>query len=71
MPATWDRRRTANREDGARLDNVVQSFWGTNRQHAFLMSGFSALSRRAVATPHLANVIVKMSWKSEGPMMRE
>ena len=27
--------RTANREEGARLDIVVQSFWGRNRQSAF------------------------------------
>ena len=27
--------RTANREDGARLDIVAQSFWGRDRQSAF------------------------------------
>ena len=27
--------RTANREDGARLDIVVESFWGRDQQHAF------------------------------------
>ena len=27
--------RTANREDGARLDIVVQSFWGRDRSSAF------------------------------------
>ena len=27
--------RTANREDGARLDIVAQSFWGRDRQRAF------------------------------------
>ena len=29
------RHRTANREDGARLDVVVESFWGRDRQRAF------------------------------------
>ena len=28
--------RTANREDGARLDIVAESFWGRDRQCAFL-----------------------------------
>lgn len=27
--------RTANREDGARLDIVAECFWGGDRQHAF------------------------------------
>ena len=27
--------RTANREDGAQLDVAAESFWGSNRQHAF------------------------------------
>ena len=28
--------RTANREDGARLDVAADSFWGNDRQRAFL-----------------------------------
>ena len=37
QPITDERlvHRTANREDGARLDVVVDNFWGNDRQHAF------------------------------------
>ena len=38
-PVTGDRLalRSANREDGARLDIVAKNFWGRDRQHAFFM----------------------------------
>ena len=41
--------RTANKEDGARLDITAESFWGSDRQRAFFYIG--ALSRRVIATP--------------------
>lgn len=62
--------RTANREAGTRLDIVAQSFWGRDRQFAYLIFGYSTLSHRAVATPSLANAIVAMSQRSGEPMMR-
>jgi len=43
--------KSANREDGARLDVVAESFWGRDRQRAFLMYGFSIHLHRAFTTP--------------------
>ncbi len=48
--------RTANREDGARLDIVAQSFWGRDRQSAFF-----DVRHLATATPPRPNAIEKMS----------
>ena len=53
--------RTANREDGARLDIVAQSFWGRNRQSAFLMLGYLTHTHLAIATPPRPNAIERMS----------
>ena len=41
--------RTANREDGARLDVAAESFWGSDRQRAFF--DIRALSRHVIVTP--------------------
>ena len=73
QPVTGERfkHRTASRVVGARLDIVAQSFWGRDRQCAYLMSGIQTfLAERAVATPSLANAIVTMSQRSGGTMMR-
>ena len=43
--------RTANREDGARLDIVVQSFWGRDRQSAFFDVRVSTHSHLAIEVP--------------------
>ena len=51
--------RTANREDGARLDVVAESFWGKDRQLHFSTLGFSILTHRAIATLPLLNATNK------------
>ena len=44
--------RTANREDGARLDIVAESFWGRNRQRAFFdVRVFNPLAQSYRNTP--------------------
>ena len=53
QPVTGERlaQRSANREDGARLDIVAEDFWGRDRQLHFLMYGFLTHSHRAITTP--------------------
>ena len=43
--------RTANTEDGARLDVNVQGFWGDKHQGAFFDIRSSSLTHQATATP--------------------
>ena len=40
--------RTANRDDGARLDVAADSFWGNGRQRTFFMLGYLTFSRQAI-----------------------
>ncbi len=55
--------RTANREDGARLDIVAQSFWGRDRQSAFfdvrVFNLYAPCYRNSTQTH--ANAIERMS----------
>ena len=43
--------KTANCEDGARLDIVAKNFWGRYRQSAFLTLGFLTHTHLAIGTP--------------------
>ena len=49
--------RTTNREDGAQLDIVTQSFWGRDRQCAFFDVGVFNRMHLAIKTPHYLTTI--------------
>ena len=57
--------RTANKEDGARLDIVAESFWGRDGQRAFLTLEFLTLWHKAIATHLSSSAIAEMSLKKK------
>ena len=65
--------RSANRDEGARLDIVAENFWGCDQQRAFFDVRVFKLthSHRAIVTPLLPNAIAKMNSRREGLMMKE
>ena len=63
QPVTEERltHRTANREDGARLDIVAESFWGRDRQRAF----FDVRVFNPFAQSHVNTTITQCYRKNE------
>jgi len=59
----WLTHRTANRQDGARLDIVEESFLGKDWQCAFFDVRVSILPRKAIATLPWVSFTDGMSWK--------
>ena len=55
------RHRTANREDGARLDIVAENFWGRDRQNAF----FDVRVFNPYALSHLGTTLVQCYRRNE------
>ncbi len=56
--------RTTNREDGARLDFVAQSFWSNNRQSAFFnVRVFNPYAPIPIAAPPWPRATEETRWR--------